>query len=162
MKVARITMKPCKLLQNIKPKNYIGFKVNHEGMVEHYIECINGSKRRLKVNCYNCFLGRVLEYSYLISIPKIIATNNGISIRFFTLYNARVRELLREFRDQIIDLVIDDYRNYYLTPRQLQILQLLGDDRKSISNIAKSMGISKTAASKLLDKALRKIIKKYA
>lgn len=161
MRVARVTMKPCRKLEETYACRYLGFRLANGDKIEHYLEENNGKRIKLRVPCNNCVLGRLLRTSFLVSIPVIVNENGSRRLRFLVVVNGVVRRLLMEYSSQLDEVEIDDARNYYLTPRQAEALKLLSNGANTVSGLSRKLGISKVAASKLIKRGLRKIVKIY-
>lgn len=149
-------MRPCELLKAISPSLYLGFELVDDGCIEHFL-MTKGCKefRRLRIECENCMLGRLIRSSALLSSPMIVKQK---AIRFLVLYNLSVRKILSDYRDQLIDLEVIDLRKVVLTEKQKQVLRMAGDGiGLSTSTLARRLGVSKPAARKLVRRTLCKV-----
>lgn len=87
--------------------------------------------------------------------------NDGSLIRFHVLYTREAERLLAAHKGQVVSLEIISPGNLLLTKRQEEALILAAvNGTASPTLIARKLGISRQAASKLLSKALKKLVRR--
>lgn len=156
MKVARITMWGCEAFQRVCPSAYVGYQMLGDGRIEHLLlKDKGGVKVRLRLDCEDCVLGRLLKSSKLVSMPAVV---DGVKVRFMTIYNREVRRVLSQHKHQLVNVEVLDLRSVVLTRRQRELLRVVADGAgTSPSRVARRLGVSRQAAQKLLNNLVRKI-----
>ncbi len=158
MKALLISAVPCEQVRELGPEGYLGFRTLNCEAIEHLIVS-KGRVVRARRKCDDCVLGQLARHGFILSNPTI--TSEGF-IRMASTDSAGVRRILRKYRHQIVAVEEIDLRGLILTPKQRMAVALLADGASNISGVARALGISKTAAWKLVKKSIKKIARLHA
>lgn len=150
MELLTIYEKPCKnFLESIgdcgKWAEYLGFSIQN-GKVIHYIKRGDGL---VKIYCSSCILSELLKNTALVKMPEI---RDGFIV-FTVVANNAVKKYVRRRR---VKAVVKRWRNPRLTPRQRAALIFFSNG--GLEAVAQGLGISKSAACKLVKRALKKVV----
>jgi len=160
LRLAVITMKQCRLLRELRPRGYLAFGSCGAAreMIEHIVEDQRGRMEKLRVSCRDCVLAQLLQGSYVVGQPVLLA---GGLIRFVAVYTNATRRIISRNKSRLVSVEVVDARSLLLTPRQRAVLGMLGGS-ETITSIASRLGVSRAAAGKLVRRALQKIAILYA
>ncbi len=159
MKLLRVVMWQCERMRRTEADDYLGMRLGACPLrIEHLV--VSGRRvERVRVPCSECVLAKLYEVAHVLGPPAL--TPDG-KIQFVVTQNRRVKKILREHEDEIVTVEEIDYRDVYLTPRQKQALTLLASGKATnITRLAKTLGITKPAALKLVRKSLRKLARRH-
>ncbi|MCE4627865.1 MAG: hypothetical protein F7C34_01775 [Desulfurococcales archaeon] len=157
MKALVIEAEPCETVKKLAPSSYVGFRMLSCGKIEHLLIADN-QVRRVRKGCENCVLGVLVRSGHLIGQPSI--TKSG-KLRFIVADTVDTRRVIRKYGSQVVSSEQVDIRGISLTRKQREIVEMLASN-ENISSIARTMGISKAAAWKLVKKTLRKVARLHA
>ena len=155
MRVLIVTAEPCEAVKALGAEGYVGFRLDPRGCewVSHALlrrgRVVNVARR-----CEECVFGVLARSGHVLAAPTL---TGGGRMRFVVEDTWRVRRALRAFSDQVVSVEEADARGLVLTARQRRVLALISDGAGSIAEVARRLGVSKTAASKLVRKTLRKL-----
>lgn len=144
MKVLVTYHKPCEGFYIHGDCMYVGMRMSHAGLC-HLFK--HGGEERL-ICSRSCVVKELLERTYVLKVGF-----DGRYIRVYVYDNYAARKLLE---DRGHPYTVVDWRRLSLTPRERDALRLFTQMR--LSGVAKRLGISKGAASKLIKRALAKVV----
>ncbi|AAL65037.1 conserved within P. aerophilum [Pyrobaculum aerophilum str. IM2] len=103
----------------------------------------------MKIYCSSCILSELLKNTALVKMPEI---RDGFIV-FTVVANNAVKKYVRRRR---VKAVVKRWRNPRLTPRQRAALIFFSNG--GLEAVAQGLGISKSAACKLVKRALKKVV----
>ncbi len=156
MRLARIVMHQCEAVRRLEADDYLGTSFSScPARISHVVV----SKRRVihvSKPCDDCVLAKLYRATHVVGQPKIRQDGR---IEFIVRLNRRAERVLREHRDEIVEVEEIDYRSLYLTPRQRQALEAVAEGGAyGVTSLARALGVSKSSASRLYKRILRKLI----
>jgi predicted DNA binding protein len=151
-RVAVVEVEQCPTLRSVGARSYLGYRLLGDGSVEHLVEDSEGRLVRVKADCGSCVFCRLIRSTYLVGPPVV----KGEAMKFTVVYNRAARRILESERGRVRSLRILRREAVLLTEAQREALALSVDRGPRVSELARSLGVSKPAASKALRKALRK------
>ncbi|AET32200.1 hypothetical protein [Pyrobaculum ferrireducens] len=149
MRVIILREKPCKYFletveNNVENLEYVGFSV-YGGKIIHYLR---RGKVLYRVTCRGCVLTELLKRSALVDMPRV---DEG-HIVFTLLYTPGLEKMLRH---RIY--TVEERKFIRLSAKQRKALRLFAEG--GLSAVASGLGISKSAACRLVKRALEKTIR---
>ena len=158
MKALLVEAVPCEMVRQLRPEAYIGYKIGDCSVIEHILLAEGKPVRRTR-SCETCVLGQLVRHGHLLAPPTL--TRQGL-MRFIVSDTRETRRTLKRFRDQVVRVEEESISAVTLSPRQREAVSLLAGSASNISRLARELGISKTAAWKLVKKSLQKLAKLHA
>ena len=154
MRLLRITMKQCGLMRGLRAEGYLGTRLGSCPLRIEHVLVVDRRVRNVSAPCDQCVLAKLYQSTHVIGTPLL----SDDYIVFYARDNRQVRRILREHMDRVVGVDEIDYREIYLTSRQRQALRLLASgEATNISRLARKLRISKSAALRLVRRAIKKL-----
>lgn len=149
MKVIILREKPCRYFletveENIENLEYVGFSV-YKGKIIHILR---RGRIIYRLTCSGCVLMELLKRSALVEMPKV---DSGYVV-FTLLHTPGLEKILRSR-----PYAVEERKFVRLSARQRMALRLFV--RGGLSAVSSGLGISKSAACRLVKRALEKTIR---
>ena len=154
MQVLLVRMRQCPRVAGLRPSGYLGYRLKGCERIEHLLATRDGVAR-VEAECRGCVLAELLQAGYVLSRPEV---DEDGTIRFVVASTPQARRVLSRYRGQLLEARRIRLENALLTPRRREVLRLMAEETVSVSRLARSLGVSKPAALKLVKRAIRKLV----
>ncbi len=158
MKALRVTMHVCQRLASLKPRAYIGYRIVDENTIKHLVLVGRRRLAKVRVDCSECVLGKLMKTSTLLSMPVL----EGELVRFIVLDTPALHRMLQNHGGRVVGVEPISISNIVLTEKQRKILQPAASASPTPSRIAAALGVTRQAAQRLLRQVVRKLSTVYA